>query len=103
MSDADFEKRMEFILEQQAQVTVSVQQLGKAQVEAEKRISRMEGAFVGLVNLIGDSNNKLEAKISELAEQQKRTDLVLAETGERLNALIDVVERSISEGRNGNG
>ena len=44
-----------------------------------------------------------DARLAELAEQQKRTDAVLAETGERLNIFINVVERYISERRNGHG
>ncbi len=37
----------------------------------------------------------------QLAAAQARTEAVVAETNERLNNLINVVERFISEGRNG--
>jgi aspartate oxidase len=37
----------------------------------------------------------------QLAAAQERTEAAMAETNERLNNLINVVERFISEGRNG--
>jgi transcriptional regulator with XRE-family HTH domain len=42
-----------------------------------------------------------EGEIATLAETQARTDAQLAETGERVNALVNTVERLISERRNG--
>jgi chromosome segregation ATPase len=42
-----------------------------------------------------------EREIFELREAQARTDAQMAETDERLNALINTVEKMISEGRNG--
>ncbi len=48
-----------------------------------------------------------EREISELrqaqAEAQERTDAKMAETGERVDALVSTVERLISERRNGGG
>ena len=56
-------------------------------------MNRMEGAFVGLVNLIGDAQKQTEARITELVQAQSRTD-------DRLDTFINVLERYI-EGRNG--
>lgn len=48
-----------------------------------------------------------DAEINELrrtqAESQARTDIKFAETGERVDALVNTVERLISERRNGGG
>src|SRR2546430_6743954 len=73
-------------------------------VKAESRISRLGGAVVGVVNLIDRltnaqertdaSVNELAIRMNELADSQKRTD-------DRLNILINSVERYISEARNG--
>lgn len=45
MTNEDREKTINFILEQQAKLTVDMQQLAEAGVAAEKRISRLEGAI----------------------------------------------------------
>jgi hypothetical protein len=42
-----------------------------------------------------------EREINELGQAQARTGAQMAETDERLNALINTVERVISERRNG--
>jgi multidrug efflux pump subunit AcrA (membrane-fusion protein) len=57
--------------------------LGEAQAELAKAQARTETAQ------------------AELAEAQSRTEATLAETDERLKSLINVVERFISERRNG--
>lgn len=46
--------------------------------------------------------NELGAAQIELAKAQARTEAALAKTNERLNTLINVFERHLSEGRNGN-
>ena len=70
------EKTMAFILEQQAQLTATVSRL------SEKVDHNADGA-------------KALLAIAEIHEREIR------ETDERLNALINIVERHISEGRNG--
>ena len=105
MTNDEMRKKMEFIVEQQAQTVVTLQTLGERHLEAEKRISNLEGAFVGLVKTVDDTNTRianvaesLEAAIKETSERLKAA---LEETNERLNAFISVVERFLSEGRNG--
>lgn len=70
------EKAIAFILEQQAQFAVNQQQTAQ-------QITHLSAAMI------------------ELAEAHTRTEESLAETNERLNALINTVERHISEGRDG--
>lgn len=101
MTDNEVRKQMEFILNQQAQTAVNIQTLSESQTQVEQRVSRMEGAFVGLVNIIGDTQKVTQAKLAELAEAQKRTDAALAETNERLNSFISFVERYLSNRQNG--
>jgi predicted nucleic acid-binding Zn-ribbon protein len=100
MTPQEMNRRMEFIIEQQAKFSVNiqkleenVQKLTEAHTKAEQRMTRMEGAFVGLVNLIGDSQRQTETRITELADAQAHTD-------ERLNTFINVLERYI-DSRNG--
>ncbi|MDX6272681.1 MAG: hypothetical protein QOD28_3904 [Acidobacteriota bacterium] len=75
MTDEERQRQMDFIIEQQAQLTVTVARL------SEK------------VDRTADSVNALLA-IAEIHDQEIRA------TDERLNALVNVVERYIT-GRNG--
>ncbi|MEO6391682.1 MAG: hypothetical protein ABIP75_07505 [Pyrinomonadaceae bacterium] len=104
MSNDEVQKRMEFIIEQQAQFTVNIQKLEESQKRLEEsqrktdeQIGRLEGAFVGLFNLV-----------VELQQAQKRTEeslakltLAQASTDDRLNSLILVVEKYFSGKQNG--
>jgi len=94
MTNEERDKTINFILEQQAKLTVDLQQLAEAGVAAEKRISRLEGAIVTVVNMIGESNKRTDARITELNERW-------VETSERMNHFILVLEKYISERRNG--
>src|SRR5712691_12949571 len=86
------EERIEFIVEQQAQFSVSIQQLQEAQANADKRMTRLENI---MVRFYEDTSTKINA----LIDAQFRTDQRLSETNDRLNVLIDVVERFVTNGR----
>ena len=106
MSNEQFERRMEFIIEQQAQFSADILELKEAQ-KAEAQLWRdkynnLSDAITTIVGIVG----KLASAQERLASSQERTDEQLseltnkqAETDERLNALIGVVERYFS----GNG
>lgn len=83
MTSEEMQKTMAFILEQQAQLTVTV-----------GRLSEKVDALAGKVDRTADSVNALLA-IAEIHERE------ITETNERMNALINTVERIASEGRNG--
>jgi hypothetical protein len=76
MTGEEMERTMAFILEQQAQLTVTVGRL------SEKVERNAESATALLA-------------IAEIHDRE------IKETDERINALINTVERHISEGRNG--
>jgi predicted nucleic acid-binding Zn-ribbon protein len=101
MTNEQRDKTINFILEQQAKLTTDLQRLAEASatsaeaaVASEKRISRLEGAIVTVVNIIGESNKRTDAKIAELSQKW-------AETSERLDHFIFVLEKYISERQNG--
>lgn len=101
MSEEELQKKMEFIIEQQAQLVAN-------QGKANERLTRLENVVVRLyedteakLNALVDAQMRTEASVAALAEAQLRTDSKLAETDERLNSLITVVERYVSERRNG--
>jgi hypothetical protein len=105
MTNEERDKTINFILEQQAKLTVDLQQLAEAGVAAEKRISRLEGAIVTVVNMIGESNKRTDAKIAEMNERADAKTAELnkrwVETSERLDHFIFVLEKYISERQNG--
>jgi hypothetical protein len=107
MSD-ETQKRMDFIVEQLADLTVKQQQteanLNRLATASLSRIERIEK----VLGVLAEAQVKTEGHVSTLAEAQLNTETQvgmlaekLGETDERLNSLINVVERHISEGRNG--
>ncbi len=94
MNSEDFERRMEFIVEQQAQFASDIQQLRESQAQTDQLVQRL-----AVVTLEGfkDVNTKIDALVDShvrLTESQSRTD-------ENLKNLIAVVDRYFSEGLNG--
>lgn len=93
MADDKIEKRIEFIIEQQAQFATDIQQLRESQAKTDQMLNRLAA-----VTLEGfkDVNSKIDA----LVDAQIRTDENLKTTNETLNNLIAVVDRYF---RNQNG
>jgi hypothetical protein len=106
--DEKNERNIEFIVQQQAQFTSDMQRMREAQESAEKRWERSEQRWErteesirALLTIAEIHDAEIKALAETQAEAQSRTDRQMAETGERLNALVNVVERIISERRNG--
>ncbi|MFN2455730.1 MAG: hypothetical protein ABR577_16085 [Pyrinomonadaceae bacterium] len=90
MDNEEIQRILEFIIRQQEQFA---ENMGKA----EARMSRMETAMVGVFSLVTETakaQKETAKRVDELTAAQAHTD-------ERLSALINTVERYISEGRNG--
>jgi uncharacterized protein YehS (DUF1456 family) len=101
MTNEDFDKRMGFILEQQAQFTTDIQQLREVQAQTEQIVNRLAA-----VTLEGfkDVNAKIDALIDshiQLTDSHKRLSESQARTDESLRNLIAVVDRYFSANRNG--
>ncbi len=97
MTNEEIQRTMEFIIKQQESFSENMELLREAQVKGESRITRLEGAFVSLYNTVSklsDTVGELSGSVGELSKAQGRTD-------ERLNTLINVIERYLSNGRNG--
>ncbi|SRR5260370_13405680 len=104
----DTQKQIEFIVEQQARFAVN-------QEKADERLTRLEkivaNAYVDMrdrYNALVDAQLKSETKIAAVAEAQLRlteSQQSLTEgqqhTDDRLNALIDIVDRHITGHDNG--
>ena len=98
MSEEELQKKMEFIIDQQAQFAAN-------QGKADERITRLENIVVKLYEGAETKFSKLsedtDTKINALVDAQMRTESNMSKLAERLNAFITVVERVISEGRDG--
>jgi flagellar basal body rod protein FlgG len=94
MSNDEFERRMAFIVEQQAQFASDIQQLRESQAQTDSVVAR-------LANVTLEGFKDVNTKINALVDAQIRTEGNLSRTEENLRNLITVVDRYFSEGRNG--
>ena len=94
MADEDFQKKAEFIVEQQAQFATQIGQLEDIVVRlAQPTLDRFEGTDKRVDNI--------DERISALVNSQIHTEESLKKTDENLRNLISVVDRYFSDGRNG--
>jgi hypothetical protein len=98
MNNEEMERKMEFIVEQQAQFASKIGQL-------EDIVTRLA---TGSLRRFEENEEKtaqrfedLDEKIAALVDSQIRLNEAQAVTSENLNNLIAVVDRCFSEGRNG--
>ena len=101
MSNEELERRMAFIVEQQAQFASDIQQLREAQTQTDQVVSQTGEIVARLANVTLEGFKDVNAKINALVDSQIRTDENVSRTDENLRNLIAVVDRYFSEGRNG--
>ena len=94
MNNEEFERKMSFIVEQQAQFAVDIQQLKESQAQTEKIVTHLANATLAGFNDTLAGFNDVNVKISALVDSQIQTD-------ETLRNLIVIVDRYFREGRNG--
>jgi uncharacterized protein YPO0396 len=106
MSDEEINRKFDVIAGHMATLAVQVEQIGEkvdaladAQTRAEKRWEQTEGsirALLAIQELQAGEIKDLSAAVRAIDERTRHSD-------ERLDVLINTVERFISEGRNGQG
>ncbi|MCA1615082.1 MAG: hypothetical protein LC795_15800 [Acidobacteria bacterium] len=110
--DEEIKRNIEFIVRQQAQFGTDMQQLRETQARSEQKWERTAEGINALlaiaeihqqeINELRQAQAQAQARTdAQVAEARVRADAKSAETDERLNALINTVERIISERRNG--
>src|SRR6267143_1922677 len=89
MSNEQYEERMEFIVEQQAQFSIDIQQLRESQADLQAAQVRTEQVVVQtgeivarLANVTLEGFKDVNAKIDTLVDSQIRTDENLSRTEE---------------------
>ena len=129
MTNEDFERRMEFIIQQQAQFASDIQQLQEGmrqlretQAQTERSIARTEQVVAQLADVTRESltttlegfrdvNVRIEAlteaqtdtnaKLDTLVNSQIRLTEAQSSTEQSLRNLSETVDRYLREGRNG--
>ena len=108
MSNEELDRRIAFIIEQQAQFASDILQLREAQAQTEQIVAHT-GEIVGqtgeivtrLANGALEGFKDVNTKINALVDSQIRTDESVRRTDENLRNLIAVVDRYVKEGRDG--
>jgi hypothetical protein len=94
MNNEEFERKMSFIVEQQAQFAADIQQMRELQAQTENVVGRLAQATL-------EGFKDVNAKIDSLVDSQIRLTEAQTLTDGNLRNLIAVVDRYFSEGRNG--
>jgi len=94
MNNEEFERKMSFMVEQQAQFAADIQQMRELQAQTENVVGRLAQATL-------EGFRKVNAKIDSLVDSQIRLTEAQTLTDGNLRNLIAVVDRYFSEGRNG--
>jgi indole-3-glycerol phosphate synthase len=98
MTNEEVERALEFVVKQQAQFSTDLQRLERNLSTTVDLLSEVSKTQLRMA----EAQIRTESRVAELAEAQKRTNDTLAETNDRLNSLIVVVERYFSNGRRDN-
>jgi len=105
MTNEEMQRAMDFIVQQQAQTSATIDALTETQTRAEERWAQTENGIRALLAITQMHEREIQSHTQQI---QSHTQQILSigenakATDERLNALIHVVERQISNGRNGN-
>jgi predicted nucleic acid-binding Zn-ribbon protein len=105
MTNDETQRKMDFIVDQQAQFSIDIQRLKELHTQAEERLTRIEGVVLRLANFTENGFTNLAAAQTNLTNAQTLLDTRMAElaesqahTEQKLNALIDIIRE-----RNGGG
>ncbi len=111
MINEEMQKAMEFIVQQQAKSSANIDALAEAQKNAEERWKRTDEkwerteagirALLSIAEIHEREITMVTQGIRELSQEILNLGETTRNTDERLNTLINIVERQISEGRNG--
>ena len=94
MTNEEFDRKMAFIVEQQAQFASDIQRLQESQARTDQVVAQTGEIVARFANVTHVGFTEVNAKINALVDSQIHTD-------ENLRNLVAVVDRYFSEGHNG--
>jgi CHASE3 domain sensor protein len=100
MTDENFEKKMEFIIERQAQFVVNQEKADERLTRLETLVARFAQVTLDRFEATDKRLDNVDVKIAALVDVQMQTEESIKRTEESLRNLIAVVDRYFSEGRN---
>lgn len=100
MNEQEFERRMAFIVNQQAQFASDIQQLKETQVETANVVERLAYVmFEGFKKIDVKIRALVDSQI-KLTESQARTDESLKKVNVKIDALVESQSRTSEDLRN---
>ena len=102
MGNENIEKLMEFMLEQQGRFASKIGQLEDILGQLEDIVVRLAKGTLDRVAATDGRVDDIDKRISALVDSQVHTEENVKKTDQNLRNLIAVVDRYLSEGRNGN-
>ena len=102
MTNEEMQRTMEFILNQQAQITANIQKLQESQAKGEDRVTQIESLLARFAAATVKRFEYTDAKINALIDAQMITAENIKKTDEAVKNLTAVVDRYFRE-RNGGG
>ena len=100
MNNEQLERKMEFIVETLARVSVNDEKRQQDYERHERRLDRLERIMKLMVRaglrerrIRSEADERLTIALTHLAEAQRRTEESITHTDRRLDALIDVVRQ----------
>jgi hypothetical protein len=96
MTPEEVQRKMEFIIEQQAQFTVHIDRLRDSHATLTASLLRLAELMEESQRENDERFRKTDEQIRALADAQNRADERARNTDERLNALISLFERHIT-------
>ena len=101
MNNEELERKMAFIVDQQAQFAADIQQMRGVQEQLQATQLQTENVVGRLAYATLEGFRDVNTKIDALVDSQIKLTASQTQTDENLRNLIAVVDRYFSEGRNG--
>ena len=111
MTPEEMERAIEFLLDHHPKFAAELQQsredlqiMRETQRDFQSQLGKLGEAVIALTGMVGriaEAQIRTDTRVAELADAQLKTDEKISEMGGRLNDFILVLERYISENRNG--
>ena len=92
------ERQLEFLASNQAQLTTSVENLRDVAARHNDQIVKLTDVVSSLARIAEEQGRQMQEQGRRIEEQGRRMEEQGRRTDERLNALINVVERYFSDG-----